>query len=570
MASMRPFLYIALAVVCFFLWQAWTDFKNPTLVLDQQSPVTNPASTAGDNASAGIPAPRAESADTAGVPTPRSEGQPAAAGASDALVDNPRELIEVVTDKLRVKIDPLGAEIVSATLRDYRVTADKEFPKVELFQRDGQSIYVAQSGLVSPDVEAPNHTSLYRPEAMRYELTNGQDELTVRLFWEEGGLRVTRSYTFARDSYQITHRQSVENLGGMPLRIGQYAQLVRSERPEGEGGFSFTNPENYAFYGAAVYSEALGFEKFAFDEIADSPFDSREQGGWAAMIQHYFLSAWIPPQAQTLHYETARLGGAKDRYLVRWLDPQVSVATANSHEFSSTLYVGPKEQDRLEQVAPGLPLAVDYGFFTVFSEPLFWVLKSIHSVIGNWGWSIILLTVLVKLVFYKLTEAQYRSMARMRKIQPRMMSLRERYADDRAKLSEAMMKLYKEEKVNPLGGCLPVLVQIPIFMALYWVLLESVELRQASFMFWLQDLSSPDPYYILPLIMGVAAWTQQKLNPMVSNDPMQQRVMQALPIVMAVMFAFFQAGLVLYWTTNQLLGLAQQYYITKKLEREGK
>ena len=561
MASMRPFLYLALAVVCFFLWQAWVDFKAPEPVrvepLSQQhDPLREtPAQPSVNDEQAGVPQPMAD------------EAQPEPQATTEARRSTQGELITVETDLLRVLIDPVGGELVSATLLEYRVSAKEPEPKVELFERNGPRVYTAQSGLISGNHPAPSHTAVFRPEQTEYRLGNGQDELLVRLHWEQDDIVVTREYRFQRDRYLIEQRQRVENRSQEPWRGQQYAQLQRTPRVGGSR-FSFTNPENYAFYGAAIYSEELGFEKISFSDIDSSRFDQLHDGGWAAMIQHYFVSAWIPDQSQTLRYETARLDRDVPRYLVRWREPGVQIEPGQSHEFSASLFVGPKLQDRLREAAPGMHLAVDYGFFTVFSQPLFWLLNAIHSVIGNWGWSIIFLTLLVKLVFYKLTETQYRSMARMRKLQPRIMSLRERYADDRTKLSEAMMKLYKEEKVNPLGGCLPLLVQIPVFLALYWVLLESVELRQASFMFWLQDLSSPDPYYILPVIMGIAAWTQQKLNPMISADPIQQRVMMALPIFMAVMFAFFQAGLVLYWTTNQVLGLAQQYYITRKIERE--
>lgn len=562
MASMRPFLYLALAVICFFLWQAWVDFKAPEPV--RVEPISDPFDTDFDR-----PSP-AQTDEDAGVPqASRDDEAPQPDPVAEHTGRDTSELITVETDLLRVQIDPVGGELVSAILLDYRVNAGEPEPRVQLFERNGPRVYTAQSGLISANNPAPSHTAVFTAEQTEYRLNDSEDSLTVRLHWEDGDIRVTREYTFQRDRYLIEQTQRVENLGSERWRGQQYAQLQRTPRVGGSR-FSFTNPENYAFYGAAIYSEELGFEKISFSDIDSSRFDQTHEGGWAAMIQHYFVSAWIPDQTQTLRYETARLDRDVPRYLVRWREPAVQVEPGASHDFNATLFVGPKLQYRLREAAPGMHLAVDYGFFTVFSQPLFWLLNGIHSVVGNWGWSIIILTLLVKLVFYKLTETQYRSMARMRKLQPRIMSLRERYADDRTKLSEAMMKLYKEEKVNPLGGCLPLLVQIPVFIALYWVLLESVELRQASFMLWLQDLSSPDPYFILPIIMGVAAWTQQKLNPMVSADPIQQRVMMALPVVMAVMFAFFQAGLVLYWTTNQVLGLAQQYYITRKIERESK
>jgi YidC/Oxa1 family membrane protein insertase len=287
------------------------------------------------------------------------------------------------------------------------------------------------------------------------------------------------------------------------------------------------------------------------------------------MIQHYFFSAWVPPAGEANAYTTQPYApNGSPRVIARAVSPQVTVAPGQQHVFDSTLYVGPKIQDHLADIAPGLELTVNYGIFTVFSAPLFWLLSKIHDVVGNWGWAIVILTILIKLAFFKLTEAQYRSMARMRKLQPRMEKLKERYGDDRQALSQAMMKMYKEEKVNPLGGCLPILVQIPIFIALYWVLLESVELRQAPFILWIDNLSVRDPYFILPALNAVFMFATQRLTPMVGMDPLQQKMMQAMPLVFSIMFAFFPAGLVLYWATNAGLSLAQQWYITRKIAAE--
>ena len=307
-----------------------------------------------------------------------------------------------------------------------------------------------------------------------------------------------------------------------------------------------------------------------FEDIASEPYKRSVTGGWLSMVQHYFFTAWIPPETETNSYSTEIYSPEGfPRYIARAVSPTVDVAAGASHEFDSRLYVGPKLQDDLEEVAPGLVYTVNYGIFTVFSKPLFWLLSNIHKVVNNWGWAIVLLTVLIKLLFFKLTEAQYRSMARMRKLQPRIEQLKERYGDDRQRMSQAMMEMYKTEKVNPLGGCLPILVQIPIFIALYWVLLESVELRQAPFILWIDNLTARDPYFVLPVLNAAFMMMTQRLTPTAGMDPMQRKIMQFMPIGFSVMFAFFPAGLVLYWATNAGLSLAQQWYITRKIDAAG-
>jgi YidC/Oxa1 family membrane protein insertase len=304
--------------------------------------------------------------------------------------------------------------------------------------------------------------------------------------------------------------------------------------------------------------------------VASEAYQRSFADGWLSMIQHYFFAAWIPPVGELNSYSTQVYSPSGfPRYIARAVSPAVNVAAGASHEFQSRLYVGPKLQDDLDDIAPGLGHTVNYGIFTVFSKPLFWLLSNIHKVVGNWGWAIVLLTVLIKLLFFKLTEAQYRSMARMRKLQPRIEQLKERYGDDRQRMSQAMMEMYKTEKVNPLGGCLPILIQIPIFIALYWVLLESVELRQAPFMLWIDNLTARDPYFILPVLNAVFMMLTQKLTPTAGMDPLQRKIMQFMPIGFSFMFAFFPAGLVLYWATNAGLSLAQQWYITRKIEAGG-
>jgi YidC/Oxa1 family membrane protein insertase len=335
---------------------------------------------------------------------------------------------------------------------------------------------------------------------------------------------------------------------------------------EGEQDRTFTDPNTYSFNGIAFYSPADKFEKVAFDDVGDDPFKKTFSGGWLAMLQHYFFAAWIPPADEEATYSTQEINPeGQPRYIARNVSPQQSVNPGERTEFGGRLYLGPKLQEKLEAVAPGLEHTVNYGIFTVFSKPLFWLMSHIHAIVGNWGWAIVLLTVLVKAVFFKLTETQYKSMARMRKLQPRIEQLKERYGDDRQRMSQAMMELYKKEKANPLSGCLPMLVQIPVFIALYWVLLESVELRQAPFILWITNLSVRDPYFVLPLLNAGFMIATQRLTPMAGMDPLQRKMMSLMPVVFSVMFAFFPAGLVLYWATNAGLSLAQQVYITRKI-----
>jgi YidC/Oxa1 family membrane protein insertase len=388
----------------------------------------------------------------------------------------------------------------------------------------------------------------------------------VPFTWEStDGVRMTRTYVLKRGRYDIEVLDDLANASDTVWTGSRYDQLQRSA-PAAETKRSFTDPGSYSFVGIAFYSPQDKFEKVAFNDVAEEPFQKSFAGGWLAMIQHYFFAAWIPPGEETVAYSTQRiLGEDGPRYIARAISPARSAQPGERIEFRGRLYLGPKLQEQLEAVAPGLEHTVNYGIFTVFAKPLFWLLSKIHALVGNWGLAIVLLTVLIKAAFFKLTEAQYRSMARMRKLQPRIEQLKERYGDDRQRMSQAMMELYKTEKINPLGGCLPILVQIPIFIALYWVLLESVELRQAPFFGWIQNLSVRDPYFVLPALNAVFMIATQRLTPMAGMDPLQRKLMNMMPVVFAVMFAFFPAGLVLYWATNAGLSLAQQLYITRKI-----
>jgi len=414
--------------------------------------------------------------------------------------------------------------------------------------------------LGSDPATAPNHEAQYSAERAEYSLEPGQDQLDVTLHWSHpSGVEVAKHFIFRRGSYLIEVRHEVTNRSGGPWTGRVYSQLQRTPPPK-KSGTSFV----YTFTGGAIYSPEDKYDKLPLDKLSESKLDRDVTGGWISMIQHYFLAAWIPPAEAAQHFYSNVLSG--DRYVLGMYSLPVTLADSESQTFVNRIFAGPKLQDALAQVAPGLELTVDYGWLTVVSQPLFWLLEKLHDLLGNWGWAIIFLTILIKLAFYKLSETSYKSMANMRRMTPRLQALKDRYGSDKQRLNQAMMELYKKEKINPLGGCLPVVVQIPVFIALYWVLLESVELRQAPFILWMNNLSAPDPYFVLPLVMGISMFIQQKLNP-APVDPMQAKIMMALPVVFTVFFSFFPSGLVLYWVVNNILSITQQWYITRKIEQ---
>jgi len=567
MANLRPMLFMGLLVLSYLMWVEWQKDYGPQPQPQQQSqPATPAASTSPGTPS--LPVPADASIPSAGdLPTPDAgSGQEPV---TEAVMTGGSGLVTVTTDVLEVEIDLVGGTVVSAKLLDYPVDLEVPGIKVNLLNSAGPEMFIAQSGLLSRKA-APNHTSTYSTDTMQYALGDSLDEIRVPLTWnDDSGIKVTKTFVFKRGKYDISVRHTLSNQSLQSWSGSRYDQLQRSVITDKDDG-GFTNPGRYSFFGIGFYSPDEKFEKVDFDDVASEPYNRSVTGGWLSMVQHYFFSAWIPPETELNSYSTEIYSPAGfPRYIARAVSPSVDVAVGASHEFDSRLYVGPKLQDDLEEVAPGLVYTVNYGIFTVFSKPLFWLLSNIHKVVNNWGWAILLLTVLIKLLFFKLTEAQYRSMARMRKLQPRIEQLKERYGDDRQRMSQAMMEMYKTEKVNPLGGCLPILVQIPIFIALYWVLLESVELRQAPFILWIDNLTARDPYFVLPVLNAAFMMMTQRLTPTAGMDPMQRKIMQFMPIGFSVMFAFFPAGLVLYWATNAGLSLAQQWYITRKIEAAG-
>jgi len=562
MGNLRPALIIGLVFLGYMIWVQWQKDYGPA----PQAPTPQ---TQVQSDTPEVPSSPAQHSDSAvDLPDPVDFHEKPPAGditESAAVAKGKNPVISVKTDVLDVEIDLVGGTVVSARLLDYPVKQKEPENLVNLLAGQGDNLFIAQSGLLS-NQGAPNHTSQYQSEKTEYELAQGADELRIPLTWEsDNGVQVTKTYVFRPGEYEIGVLHEVRNLGGESWSGSRYEQLQRSV-PGDEDSGGFTNPSRYSFVGAGFYNPEDKFEKVDFDDFAEEPYKKTTKDGWLAMIQHYFFAAWIPPAEQETTYSTQAISGdGWPRYVARSVSPVRQIAAGDSAEFSSQLYLGPKLQDEIPEIAPGLEYTVNYGIFTVFSKPLFWLLDKIHGVVGNWGWAIVILTIFIKAAFFKLTEAQYRSTARMRKLQPRIEQLKERYGDDRQRMSQAMMELYKKEKVNPLGGCLPILVQIPIFIALYWVLLESVELRQAPFILWIDNLSARDPYFILPLLNAAFMFATQRLTPMVGMDPLQQKMMTMMPIVFSIMFAFFPAGLVLYWATNAGLSLAQQYYITRKI-----
>jgi YidC/Oxa1 family membrane protein insertase len=560
MSSTRSFLFAALAFVAFLLWQAWEQDYGPKPASAPAVSATTTSAAPAAASSAEVPQANAAAATTS-VPI-----APATPMATPAV-----QRIDVRTDLLRLTIDTRGGAIVQADLLNYPVDPAEKDKPVRLLDDAPATFFVAQTGLVSGSGPAPDHQAVFTAEQTAYTLSG--DTLEVPLTWTDGsGLKVRKVYKFTRGSYRVESRVEIGNGGAAAWAGNEYRQLQRV--PLVVPGNSFNNPEKYAFTGAAWYSPQDKFKKLDFAKFAESPLKAEFASGWAALLQHYFFAAWIPAADETDSYSTTVVSspGAATRYLIRTLSPAIAVAPGSSRTLTSHLYIGPTLESQLDAIekagiAKGLSLTADYGMLTPIAEPMHWILVRLHSFVGNWGVAIILLVLLIKLAMFKLSEAQFRSMAKMKKLQPRMEALKERYGDDKQKLSAATMELYQKEKINPLGGCLPTLVQIPVFFALYWVLLESVELRQAPFFGWIQNLSAPDPLYVLPILNGLVMIGTMWLQPASPGmDPMQQRMMKTMPLVFAVLFLFFPAGLVLYYAVNGGLGLLQQWIITKRME----
>ena len=565
MNQTRTFLLFALVAVAYLLWNAWEKDYGP------QPAVPVPASAATGSTPAAPAADGSVPGATAPAPTVPTSAAPVAVTGGKA------QLITVTTDVLRLTIDTRGGSLVRSELLNYPVTPrtkkDPDPAPIRLLDDSGSHFFAAQDGLISATAPAPDHRALFQSAQTSYTLANGQDALDVDLTWTDpSGLKVTKRYTLHRGSYVIDLSQQISNGSGKPWTGNAYRQLQRVVPPPPvHTNFlaKFSDQSRYSFFGAAWYSPEHKFDKLAFDKFAKEPLNQPVTGGWLAMEQHYFVTAWLPPATEADTFSTTVVSDPDGpRYLVRDMGPAITVAPGQTGSTDARLYVGPKLRDRLAALAPGFELALDYGIFSIVASPLHWILAHLHGLVGNWGFAIILLVLLINVAIYKLSEAQYVSAARMRKLKPRMDALKERYGDDRQKLQQAMMELYKKEKINPVAGCLPILITIPIFFALYTVLRESVELRQAPFIGWIHDLSAADPYFVLPVLyMGVMLVTQWMMPTQPGMDPTQAKMMKFMPLMFGVMFAFFPAGLVLYYIVNGLCRLAQQWWVTRRIDR---
>ncbi len=571
----RTVLWVVFSLSLLFLWDKWmVNTGKPSMFFptatQQAKPVTGAAGSASGSAVADVPQ---ASATAAGVATPTAAAVPAAAAAAPTH----GETITITTDLVKADIDTAGGVLKRLELlqqkegkenikhewydpflelvgRKQKVIVDKN---VVLFDSNAESTYLAESGLIGGPF--PNHKSLFIAKPGPRVL-DGANEISLVLEAEENGVKLVKTYTFRRGDYTIGLKNEVVNGSAAPIAPTLYVQLVRDgNMPEGTTKFSRT------FTGPAVYTDADKFQKLTFENIAKGKAEhaTKADNGWVAMVQHYFVSALVPPEKAPREIFTDKV--AANLYAVGTKLPLGTIAPGATRNMDVKLYSGPQESALLDKVDPSLELVKDYGMFTIIAKPIFWLLEQIHKVLGNWGWTIIVFTILMKLAFFPLSAASYRSMGKMKQVTPKMTAIRERYKADPQKMNQAMMELYKTEKINPLGGCLPILIQMPVFIALYWVLLAVVEMRNAPWLGWIQDLASPDPYFILPVLMAVSMFIQTKLNPK-PPDPMQAKVMMFMPLIFSAMFFFFPSGLVLYYVVNNVLSITQQWVITKKLE----
>jgi YidC/Oxa1 family membrane protein insertase len=565
----RTLLWVVFTMSLVLLWDAWNRHTGqPTLFgTPSRSTPSAPAATpagggaaAGNAPAAGVPQPAAQpgvSNATAPVAAPSASAAPPAA-----------ESVVITTDVVKATFDSQGGTLVRLELLNYRDAVDPQ-RNVVLFDRTAKRLYLAQTGLITGQagVTLPNHLTVMSVVPGERTLGAGANALSLRFESSAiDGRKLAKTYTFTRSSYTVAVKHEFVNEGTSAVQPQLYLQLARdASPPEGESSFYFT------FTGPALYTEANKFAKIDFKDIAKggASHDKRANDGWVAMVQHYFASAWLVPGGSAREFRTAKVAGngggsALEHYTVAMVLPLGEVAPGGTKVHEATLYAGPQEEHKLAALAPGLELVKDYGWFTVLAKPLFWLLDKLYQVLGNWGWAIVALVVLLKIAFYWLNASAYRSMAKMKSVAPRVNDLRERYKDKPQQMQQEMMRIYREEKVNPLGGCLPILVQMPFFIALYWVLLSSVEMRNAPWIGWIKDLSAIDPWFILPILMTASSLFQVWLNP-TPPDPMQARLMWMMPLIFGFMFFFFPAGLVLYWLTNNLLSIAQQWWINKQL-----
>jgi YidC/Oxa1 family membrane protein insertase len=548
MDTQRIIAFIVFSFSILLLWESWQNQTNP-------NPAVAVQSTKGTQ--------QAQPASTELPPVPGQSLKPNAVTVGSGQVAHGSRA-RIITDVIDAEIDSNGGDLRKLVLTRYRQNEQAEQPFLLLEEKSGRN-YFAQMGFVGGSL--PTHKTVFELVPGEYRLKDGQNELKVNLKAKVGGAEVVRTYTFQRGSYVVDIDTQINNLGDSALEGFPYYQILRhGQAPEGESALMQT------FTGPAIYTDAGKFQKVTFEDITKgkAEFVKEAKDGWLGLVQHHFVTAWMtrdPAESSQREFYTRAVG--TDEFSAGMIFPAVKLNPGQEKTISMRLYAGPQELEKIKSLAPGLDLVVDYGWLTVLAYPIFVLLNWINRLVVNWGVSIILLTVLIKMVFYPLSAAGYKSMAKMRKLAPRLQTLKERYGDDRQKLHEGMMKIYQEEKINPMGGCLPILVQIPVFIALYWVLMGAVELRQAPFALWIVDLSKPDPFYVLPVIMAITSFIQVKLSP-ASPDPVQQKVMMAMPIIFSVMFLFFPAGLVLYWLVNNVLSILQQWRINKVIEAGGK
>ena len=557
----RTLLWVVFTMSLVLLWDAWNKHTGqPSFFGGGARPTAAAGSAPGTAASmpaAGVPAPAAVPGATA----------PAPASAVPAVASAPTgEQVTITTDLVKATLDSRGGSLVRLELLAHRDALNPQ-QNVVLLEQSPKRLYVAQTGLITNQagVAMPNHLTPMTVVPGERNLAAGAKDLQVR--FESAtpeGLKLVKTYTFRRGEYTVGVKHEFINQGSTPVSPQLYLQLARDGNPpEGESSFYFT------FTGPAMYTEASKFKKIDFKDITNgnAAHDKTGNDGWVAMVQHYFASAWLVPAAGPREFRTTQV--ADNHFAIAMVMPLGDVAAGASQAHEATLFAGPQEEDKLAALAPGLELVKDYGWLTVLSKPLFWLLTKLHGLLANWGWAIVALVVLLKIAFYWLNASAYRSMAKMKAVAPKVTELRERYKDKPQEMQQQMMRIYREEKVNPLGGCLPIFVQMPFFIALYWVLLSSVEMRNAPWILWITDLSAKDPWFILPVLMTLSSLFQVWLNP-TPPDPVQAKMMWFMPLAFGIMFFFFPAGLVLYWLTNNILSIAQQWFINKQLGVLGK
>ena len=542
----RTVLFIALAVTSYLTILQWNQDYGQTVLPTDQS--LNSINSSNSN----------ELIQHNDIPSTASTK-------ADLLSPTDEHRIRIRTDVLDTFINLQGGDIEGLSLLKYPYRQDRPDVPFQLFEHNATHVYEAQSGLIGDGPDQPGKRPLYTTGKSQYQLLENQEQLIVDLTYTANEVTYTKRFTFKRNAYTFDVDYLIENHNSKPWTGYLFAQLKRDASPDPS---STTATGTATYLGAALWTRDEPYHKVSMGAMDDArsgeAFKGTVQGGWVAWLQHYFVTAWIPAKDSVNQVQTRK--DSQGNYIVGFTGSALTIAPNAQGKVGATLYAGPKVQSTLKTLSPGLELTVDYGFLWFLAQPIFWLLQLIHSLLNNWGWSIIALTLLIKLAFFPLSAASYKSMARMRTVAPKLQALKEQYGEDRQKMSQAMMELYRKEKINPLGGCLPILVQMPVFLALYWVLLESVEMRQAPWLGWITDLSIKDPYFILPLIMGGTMFIQQLLNP-TPPDPIQARILRLMPVVFTFFFLWFPAGLVIYWVVNNVLSIAQQWYITKHIEQ---